>query len=260
MTILLSNDDGFSSPGLQELRKTLSKIAKVYVVAPDRERSAVSHKITLTQPIRITQVDETAFVTDASPADCAKVAFLGIVPEKIDLVVSGINNGPNMGIDVFYSGTVAVAREGVMKGVPGIAFSLNSFGKQNDYKAAAKAAPQIIQQLEPYFESHSLFNVNFPKDAPYKGVCFTRLGFRVYKEKLIENKDPMGMSYYWIGGEFPSHHPRKGSDFEAVQKGYISVSPLTLDITDYRNLSEYQSNSKIELGEFLNKKEAKKKK
>lgn len=238
MTILLSNDDGYSSPGLQELKKTLSAIAKVYVVAPDRERSAVSHKITLTQPIRITEVGKNEYVTDASPADCVKVAFLKVVPEPIDLVVSGINNGPNMGIDVFYSGTVAVAREGVMKGVPGIAFSLNSFKKNNDYKKAAEAAAQVVEFLKPHLKAHSLFNVNFPENPNFKGVKFTRLGFRVYQEQLIENHDPMGMPYFWIGGELPTHHPRKGSDFEANQEGYISITPLKLDISDYKELSE----------------------
>lgn len=238
MTILLSNDDGYNSYGLQELKRTLAKIAKVYVVAPDRERSAVSHKITLTQPIRITQMDEQDFVTDASPADCVKLAFLGIVKEKIDLVISGINYGPNMGIDVFYSGTVAVAREGVMKGVPGIAFSLNSFDRKGDFSYAAEAAAQIIPQIYPEMNPYSLFSINFPQNAPYKGVKLTRLGFRVYKEALIEHQDPMGKPYYWIGGEIPSHNPRKGSDFEAVYDGFVSVTPLTLDITDYKSLSE----------------------
>jgi len=238
MVILLSNDDGYSSPGIQLLKKSLSKIAKVYMVAPDRERSAVSHKITLTQPIRIHEVEENTFVTDASPADCIKVGFLGLVKEKIDLVVGGINNGPNMGIDVFYSGTVAVAREGVMKGVPGIAFSLNSYNRQNDFSEAAETAPKIISQMESFLKPYRLFNINFPEKAPYKGVRFTRLGFRVYQEKLIQNQDPMGMSYYWIGGELPTHNPRKGSDFEAVSDGYISVTPLNLDISHYKCLTE----------------------
>lgn len=238
MIILLSNDDGYSSYGLQELKKALSAFARVYVVAPDRERSAVSHKITLTQPIRITELEKDVFMTDASPADCVKLAFLGIVKEKIDLVVSGINYGPNMGIDVFYSGTVAVAREGVMKGVPGIAFSLNSFDRTGDFSYAANCAAQIVQQVYPEMTPYSLYNVNFPKDAPYKGVRLTRLGFRVYKEELIELKDPMGKPYYWIGGDMPSHNPRKGSDFEAVYDNYTSVTPLNLDITDYKSLSE----------------------
>lgn len=241
MVILLSNDDGYQSKGIQELKKSLSSIAKVYLVAPDRERSAVSHKITLTQPIRITRLDETSFITDASPADCVKAAFLNIVPEKIDLVVSGINYGPNMGIDVFYSGTVAVAREGVMKGVPGIAFSLNSFHKNLDFVEAAARAPEIVQRFFPLMQPHSLLNVNFPENGPYRGIKTTRLGFRVYKEKLVEQKDPMGMPYYWIGGELPSHEPRKGSDFEAVYDGYVSVTPLTLDITDYRALSDFSA-------------------
>jgi 5'-nucleotidase len=238
MTILLSNDDGYSSPGLQMLRKTLSSIAKVYVVAPDRERSAMSHKITLNHPIRIHQIEEDVFVSDASPADCVKAGFRGIIPEKIDLVVSGINNGPNMGTDVFYSGTVAVAREGVMQGVPGIALSLNSFLKEKNYQAAAEAAPGIIEQMMPHMNKPRLFNINFPETSPYRGIKITRLGFRVYKEKLIKNTDPMGNPYYWLGGELPGHNPRKGSDFEAIQEGYISVTPLTLDITNYRLLAK----------------------
>jgi 5'-nucleotidase len=124
-----------------------------------------------------------------------------------------------------------------MQGVPGIALSLNSFLKEKDFSAAAEAAPRIIRQMIPHFKKPRLFNINFPETSPYQGVRFTRLGFRVYKEKLVKKTDPMGNPYYWLGGELPSHSPRQGSDFEAIQDGFVSVTPLTLDITNYRVLA-----------------------
>lgn len=246
MLILLSNDDGYISAGIESLYTSLSKIARVIMVAPDRERSAVSHKITLTSPIRITQIGKDRYITDASPADCVKVAFLKLVEEKIDLVVSGINMGPNMGTDVFYSGTVAVAREGLINGVPGVAFSLNSFSKKIDFEYAGDYARKIIEKCSSYLTGPSLLNVNFPDEPHYKGVKFTQLGFRVYQEKLVENHDPMGRPYYWIGGDFPTHHPLPGSDFEAVHSGYVSITPLTLDITDYKALT-YWNNHQLDI-------------
>lgn len=242
MVILLSNDDGYSSLGIQALRQSLSTIAKVYVVAPDKEQSAVSHKITFNQPIRIKQIDETTFTTDASPADCVKAAFLHLVPEKIDLVVSGINHGPNMGTDVFYSGTVAAAREGAIKGVPGIAFSLNSFQKNLDFLSAALWASKIVSQFYKQLQPGHILNVNFPffenaKSQDFLGVKITKLGQRVYQEKFIQQYDPMGNPYYWLGGDLPIHNPCPGSDFEAVEQGFISATPLSLDITDYNILS-----------------------
>ncbi|HOJ50557.1 MAG TPA: 5'/3'-nucleotidase SurE [Spirochaetota bacterium] len=245
MNILISNDDGFNSKGIEVLIKNVSKKHNVFVVAPDRERSAVSHKITLTNPIRVNRIADNFYTTDASPADCIKISFLGIIKESIDLVISGINHGPNMGLDVFYSGTVAVAREGVMKGVPGIAFSLDSYDQDGDFEYAAGFINQIIDLLSPAFNINSrfkpLFNVNFPKYGPYKGFKFTRLGFRVYREMLIEHKDPMGNPYYWIGGELPTHNPRENSDFDAVKNGFVSITPLAIDISDYRMLEKIKS-------------------
>jgi len=241
VNIFISNDDGISSRGINLLINEVAKKHNVFVVAPDRERSAVSHKITLTSPIRVTKISNYIYTTDASPADCVKIGFLGIIKEKIDLVISGINSGANMGIDVFYSGTVAVAREGVMKGVPGIAFSLDTYDSDGDFEYAANLVNDIIEHLSPFFNNSSefkpLFNVNFPKKGPYKGFKFTRLGFRVYREELLEYKDPMGKPYYWIGGQLPTHSPRENSDFDAVKSGYVSITPLAIDITDYELLS-----------------------
>lgn len=245
MVILLSNDDGYSSLGIQALRKSLSTIAKVYVVAPDKEQSAVSHKITFNEPIRIKQIDDTTFTTDASPADCVKAAFLHLVPEKIDLVVSGINHGPNMGTDVFYSGTVAAAREGAIKGVPGIAFSLNSFQKNLDFLPAALWASKIVSQFYELLLPKHVLNVNFPffenkKDQDFLGVKITKLGKRVYQEKIIQQEDPMGNPYYWLGGDLPIHSPCQGGDFDAVEQGFVSATPLSLDMTDYKTLDFLQ--------------------
>ncbi len=241
MVVLLSNDDGFESAGLKALEKAFSRIAKVYVVAPDGERSATSHKITLNHPIRITKVSDQHFITDGSPADCVKAAFLKLIPEKIDLVISGINKGPNMGTDVFYSGTVAVAREGVLNGVPSIAFSMNSFELNQNFEKAALYGVEIVETLLPELNENTLLNINFPKSDSFKGFKYTKLGLRVYREKLVEYKDPMGRPYFWIGGELPTHSPKKGSDFEAVQNQYVSITPLSLNATDEDEMNRLSS-------------------
>ncbi len=241
MKILLSNDDGFMSSGINSLKKELSDLGRIFMVAPDKERSAASHKITISHPIRINKIENDVYITDANPADCIKVAFLQIVKEKIDLVISGINIGPNMGTDVFYSGTVAAAREGAFNGVAGIAFSLDCFDVSYNFTYAASIAKKIIVSLKPYLKPGLLLNVNFPLQIPYKGIKFTFLGERIYNEKLIENKDPMGRPFYWIGGDVPTFNPIEGSDFEAVHEGYVSITPLILDTTNHSELEELKN-------------------
>jgi 5'-nucleotidase len=243
MNILLTNDDGINHPGLINLRKAVEKKHNVTVIAPEKQRSAYSHKITIHAPIRILKIDNKTFSTDGTPADCVKFGIKGLIEEKIDLVISGINEGPNMGIDVFYSGTVGAAREGLINKVPSIAFSVNSYDGNCDWEKTAEAASDMIDTLFPkYFEDGVMYNINFPSSAEYKGKKLTKLGNRVFKEIIVKRNDPMGREYFWLGGEFPSYKAQEGSDFTAVEEGFISITPLSLDITHKEVLNKFKGN------------------
>lgn len=234
--ILLSNDDGVDARGLRALRVALGPLGRVVVVAPATQQSASSHALTLHRPLRHRVVDEDMHTIDGSPADCIYVAFYrdGLLPRTPDLVVSGINHGYNLGTDVYYSGTVAAAREAALRGVPAIAFSL---GPKGSFDAAAEhagafaarllAAPGRSDRKRP-----PLLNVNFPPGERYEGVRTTRIGRRTYADEVVVREDPRGREYYWIGGSSASHEPLEGSDTTAVDAGYVSITPLILDPSD----------------------------
>lgn len=235
--ILLSNDDGVHARGLRSLREALTTIAEVVTVAPAGEQSAGSHSLTLSRPLRHRQLEVDLHSIDGTPADCIYVAlyrerFLSRWP---DLVVSGINHGYNLGSDIFYSGTVAAAREGALRGIPAIALSL---GANGSFAEAAKASVLLCARMldtpgAREGDRGALLNVNFPPVAPYRGVRATRLGRRVYHDEVTVRTDPRGKEYYWIGG--PGAHPSdpiEGSDTEAVDEGLVSVTPLLLDATE----------------------------
>ncbi|MEZ4288853.1 MAG: 5'/3'-nucleotidase SurE [Polyangiales bacterium] len=229
--ILVSNDDGFDAPGVLALQEALREMADVYVVAPEREQSAKSHSITLHHPLRFRQISERSFAVDGTPADCVYVAYFleNFLPKRPDLVVSGINHGPNLGSDVYYSGTVAAAREGALRGTPSIAFSSAGL----DMASAALFAPTFASRLLglPAQEQPVLLNVNFPASAP-KGVRATKLGMRLYSDGVEVRDDPRGRHYLWIGGPGDLEHaPMAGSDTEAVDEGFVSVTPLSLQAT-----------------------------
>ena len=235
--ILLSNDDGVHARGLTTLREALLAIADVVTVAPASEQSAGSHSLTLSRPLRHRMVEDDVHSIDGTPADCIYVALYRdrFLPRWPDLVVSGINHGYNLGADTFYSGTVAAAREAALRGIPAIAFSLGSDGSFVDAaKVAALLTVRMVEAPGPREGARgALLNVNFPPAAPYRGVCATRLGRRVYLESVMVRSDPRGKEYYWIGG--PGAHPHEhieGSDTEAVDRGLVSVTPLLLDATD----------------------------
>lgn len=243
MNILLTNDDGINHPGLTYLRKAVEKKHNVIVIAPEKERSAYSHKITIHAPIRIHKINNTTFSTDGTPADCIKFGIKGLLKDKIDLVISGINQGPNMGIDVFYSGTVGAAREGLINNVPSIAFSLNSYDGNCNWEKTADEALKLIDKLYPtYFDAGVMYNINFPTSDDYKGERLTKLGSRVFKEIIVKRNDPMGKEYFWLGGELPSYAPQEGSDFTAVDEGFVSITPLSLDITHKEVLNKFKGN------------------
>jgi 5'-nucleotidase len=242
--ILVTNDDGVTAPGLLALAQEMRKLGEVTILAPDRNWSASGHVKTMHRPLRVKEVqlpDGTiAFASDGAPSDCVALARLGVVDEKIDLVVSGINPNANIGHDITYSGTVTAAMEAVIGGIPGVAVSLDS--PENhlgvlDYAPAARAARQVITHLwDLGFPQKIALNINVPylKDEEIRGVVVTRQGQRLYREQLDRRKDPRGKSYYWIGGEAPTGVVEDGTDYGAVKGGYVSVTPLQLDLTAFQ--------------------------
>jgi 5'-nucleotidase len=233
MNILLTNDDGIHHPGLTLLAGELSKKHRVFVIAPEKQRSACAHQISIHSPVRFNKISKDTYITDGYPADCVKFALKGFLNEKIDFVASGINEGPNMGIDVFYSGTVAGAREGLINKIPSAAFSLNTWGNSDKILLAAIHAAALVDTLyEKYYKDNEMYNINYPNTEEYKGVRFTKLGNRVFKEIVIKRNDPSGREYFWLGGETPEFQPEENSDFTAVEEGYVSVTPLNLQLTD----------------------------
>ncbi len=234
MRILLTNDDGIFAPALRALRDALGAYGRVITVAPDRDQSATSHSLTLHRPFRIHRHDDDIYSVDGTPTDCVVTAFYGLLDGRPDLVISGINHGPNMGEDVFYSGTVAAAIEGTLQGVPSLAVSLVTRERADFLEPAAFVARLLGRVLEHGLPRRQLLNVNLPYRpwSEIRGVQVTRLGSRRYQDTLVRKHDPRGREYFWIGGEDPVWEPMPGSDFHAVHDGWISVTPLSLDLTD----------------------------
>jgi 5'-nucleotidase len=233
MHFLVTNDDGVGSPALQQLKKHLLPFGRVTIVAPDRNQSATSQSLTLHRPLRIHALEPDVYSVDGTPTDCVLIAFHGLLIDRPDFVVSGINHGPNMGEDVFYSGTVAAAIEGVLQGVPAIAASLVT-RLPTDFAEPAESVGRLLRQvLNRGVPDHMLLNVNFPfrPMSEIGGIELTRLGTRIYQDTLVKKVDPRGRDYYWIGGEDPIWHPEPGTDFHAVHHGRISVTPMQLDLT-----------------------------
>lgn len=232
--ILVSNDDGVHAPGLVALREALAGVADVITVAPETEHSAKSHSITLHRPLRYRRVAEGVHAVDGTPVDCVYVALHhgDLLPRRPDLIASGINHGPNLSLDVYYSGTVAAAREGALRGIPSIAFS--QVGRGDLGQAAARAADMCHRLLASTRPDGAavLLNVNFPGCAA-RGVRATRLGRRHYEEGVEVRSDPRGREYFWIGGPGGVRHEAiEGSDTEAVDDGWVSVTPLSLRATN----------------------------
>jgi 5'-nucleotidase len=231
--VLLSNDDGVEAAGLRALAEALREAVDVVVCAPETEQSAHSHALTLSRPLRHRDLGGGVHAIDGTPADCIYVALhpASMLPRRPDLVVSGINHGPNLGSDVYYSGTVAAAREGALRGIPAIAFSLEVGG---DRVLASRLARDLVLRLlaAPLPERPTaLLNVNFPMNRP-RGVRATRLGRRLYDDDVVVRQDPRGREYFWIGGPASARHEHiPGSDTEAVDQGFASVTPLSIEGT-----------------------------
>jgi 5'-nucleotidase len=236
MIILLSNDDGIQSEGLIALEEKLSKVGEIYTVAPDRAQSSMSHALTLHRPLRVYELGTRRSAVDGTPVDCVKLALTGLLPVRPDLVVSGINKGPNLGDDIIYSGTVSAAIEGALLGIPAIAVSLVTF-KDFDFRAAADFTTTLVERIaERGIPPKTLLNVNVPPvpKEELKGWQVTRMGKRHYSETIVERIDPRGGKYYWIGGDDLGFANEDGTDCNAVQEGFVSVTPLQVDLTDYK--------------------------
>lgn len=244
MNILIANDDGIYSAGLYELAREMTGLGRVFVVAPDREQSAIGHAITMHQPLRCKKIqlrdlDIDAWRVNGTPADCIKIGVETLLPERPQLIVSGINRGENLGTDIIYSGTVSAAIEGSMFKIPSIAVS---YAGDNDegFKAAAAAASDIIGQLLDKRTAHMLLNINVPEVKSLdelKGVKIARLGIKKYRNNFEERKDPRGNSYYWLAGELVKDEIEEDTDIYAVRNGYISMTPLRIDFTSYDDIS-----------------------
>ena len=238
MRILISNDDGYQAKGIKQLTESLSEIAEVIVVAPSENKSAASSSLTIGKPLKPVQIADNIYAIDATPSDCVHLAVCGFIKESIDLVVTGINFGANLGDDVIYSGTVAGAIEGRFLGLPSIAISLASWdGKY--FETAGAIAKQLVTQIDKAPLSHNtIINVNVP-DVPLsevKGIKSTRLGNRHMSEPSIQDKDDP--SLYWIGENGQEADNGEGTDFHAVANNYVSVTPLQIDLTKYSEMQQ----------------------
>ena len=234
--ILVSNDDGVHAPGISALATALEAAGEVWVVAPDRERSAVGHALTLHRPLTADQLGPRRFAVNGTPSDCVNLALLGLLPVRPQIVVAGVNAGSNLGDDVTYSGTVSAALEAALLGVPGLAVSLIQPTGPASYRPAARVATRLSRLLlrDPD-RGATLLNVNVPPGQP-RGVRLTRLGRRLYSEKVVERQDPRGRRYFWIGVGPPAWEAGEDTDYAAIRSGYVSVTPLMLDLTDYPGL------------------------
>ena len=244
MNILISNDDGVLAQGLGILAEACSTLGTVTVVAPDREQSGTSHSLTLHRPLRATRRSDGAFQVDGTPTDCVLLALGALMTERPDFVISGVNHGPNMGEDVLYSGTVAAAMEGLAAGIPSIAVSFGSFDLEHLESYRDRLQRLLADVLSVTgFPKETLLNVNLPAvpAGAVKGVKVTHLGSRVFHEEIARMKDPWGREIYWIGGGHVTWSGGADSDFQAVRDGYISVTPLHVDMTNYRLLDDVRS-------------------
>ena len=243
--ILVSNDDGYRSRGIRLLREALATLAEVTVVAPDRNRSGASNSLTLDVPLRVFESDPGIYYVQGTPTDCVHLAISGLFDYEHDMVVSGINDGPNLGDDVLYSGTVAAAIEGRFLGLPTIAISLcTTPDVEAHFETAAQVARQLVGELmQSPLEATLILNVNVPNVpvAALKGFRSTRLGFRHRSEPILPAQDPRGRRVYWVGPAGPEQDAGPGTDFEAIAQGYVSVTPLQIDLTRHSALESVQN-------------------
>jgi 5'-nucleotidase len=239
MHIMVTNDDGIYAPGILALAEALRELGTVTVVAPDRERSAAGHSLTLHAPLRVFELREGFYAVDGTPTDCVNMGIHSLLKVRPDLVVSGINHGPNLGDDITYSGTVAAAMEANLMGIPAIAVSLSTYERHGHFDAAARVAVRVARQvLANGLPADTFLNVNIP-DCPAEEMqepLITRQGTRSFIGKIVDKTDPRGRKYYWIGSEEPEFNDEPGTDFHALNRLHVSITPLHLDLTNYESM------------------------
>jgi 5'-nucleotidase len=249
LNILITNDDGIYSNGLYELAKRTIKLGKVTIVAPDREQSAVGHAITMHQPLRCKKIkffdlDIDAWKVNGTPADCVKLGVETLLSERPKLIISGMNNGENLGTDIIYSGTVSAAIEGSIFNIPAIAVSYAKHG-ETDFSIAASVAVDMIEQvLEHSAGAGMLININIPEienTNELNGVKITKLGVKRYRNNFEERKDPQGCSYYWLAGELIEDEIREDTDIYAVRSGFVSITPIHIELTGYEEIDKMEA-------------------
>jgi len=240
MHIMVTNDDGINAPGILALAAAMRELGEVTVVAPDRERSAAGHSLTLHSPLRIFELREGFYAVDGTPTDCVNMGIHNMLPFRPELIVSGVNHGANLGGDITYSGTVAAAMEATLMGIPAIAVSLATYDRNGHFDAAAQVAVRVARQvIANGLPADTLLNVNVP-DCPLEQMnplLVTRQGKRSFVGKVIDKTDPRGRKYYWIGCDEPDFNDYEGTDIHAINRKHISVTPLHLDLTNYESMS-----------------------
>lgn len=240
-TILITNDDGIHSDGLQTLREALTPLGRTIVVAPDRDNSAVSHSLTMSRPLHLRQIATDTYTVDGTPTDCVILALGQILDKRPDLLVSGINAGPNLGDDISYSGTVSAAMEGTIYGVTSMAVSLAG-EEPRDYTVAGKIAHDIGRRiLQNPLPPGTLVNMNVPGGNSHKGIRITRQGRRLWENAIQKTKDPWGRTRYWIGGGTPVKESGEDTDVKAIHDGYVSITPIHLDLTHHEGIHHLKS-------------------
>lgn len=245
-TILVTNDDGIHSEGLQVLRHSLASLGRTVVVAPDRDNSAVSHSLTMTRPLQVREIAEDTFTVDGTPADCVVLALGKILDSRPDLLISGINAGSNLGDDISYSGTVSAAMEGTMYSIPSMAVSLAGyppFDFSLTGELARKMAAKILDNILP---PNTLINMNVPTGDSYRGIRITRQGRKLWENAIQETEDPWGRKRYWIGGGTSVKESGEDTDVKAINDGYVSVTPIHLDLTNHSGISHLKKNWDLE--------------
>lgn len=243
MRILLSNDDGYFAPGLTILAEHISKIAEVVVVAPERNRSGASNSLTLDRPLTVRKAHNGFHYVNGTPTDCVHLAATGLLDTLPDMVISGINDGANMGDDTIYSGTVAAATEGFLLGVPAFAVSMSQHNATHFETAAKIIVELVLHYQNTGFPPPLLLNINIP-DVPYdqiKGKLVTRLGKRHKAEPVIQSQTPRGEKVYWVGAAGSAQDAGEGTDFYAVANGFVSITPLQVDLTQYNQLNDLRA-------------------
>jgi 5'-nucleotidase len=239
MHIMVTNDDGIQAPGILALTAALRELGDVTVVAPDRERSAAGHSLTLHSPLRVFELKKGFYAVDGTPTDCVNMGIHSLLSFRPDLVVSGINHGPNLGDDITYSGTVAAAMEATLMGIPAMAVSLATYERSGHFSVAALVAVRLAKQvIANGLPEDTFLNVNIPdcSEADMNSVLVTRQGKRSFVGKIEDKTDPRGRKYYWIGSEEPSFNDEEGTDFHALNRRHVSVTPLHLDLTNYESM------------------------